>query len=89
MRYEVYELSKKEWLLYGAEGILGAAVLDYVFYRSIGLFLILMPMGLLFPLLLKKELKKRRLETLRGQFKDATGSCFGLNAGYSVEMRLR
>lgn len=71
MRYEVYELSKKEWLLYGAEGILGAAVLDYVFYRSIGLFLILMPMGLLFPLLLKKELKKRRLEMLRGQFKDA------------------
>lgn len=86
MRYEVYELSKKEWLLYGAEGILGAAVLDYVFYRSIGLFLIMMPMGLLFPLLLKKELKKRRLETLRGQFKDAIlAVASGLNAGYSVE----
>lgn len=86
MSYEVYELSKKEWLLYGTEGILGAAVLDYVFYRSIRLFLILIPVGLLFPLMLKKDLKKKRLEILRGQFKDAIlAVASGLNAGYSVE----
>lgn len=29
--YETYELSRKEWGIYGAEGILGIAVLDYVF----------------------------------------------------------
>lgn len=69
--YETYELSRKEWGIYGAEGILGIAVLDYVFYRNVGLFLVLMPVGILFPLMLRKQLKKRRLETLRGQFKDA------------------
>ena len=45
-----------------------------------------MPVGMLFPLMLRKQLKKRRLETLRGQFKDAIlAVASGLNAGYSVE----
>ena len=34
MMYETYELSRKEWGIYGAEGILGIAVMDYVFYRA-------------------------------------------------------
>ncbi len=34
IEYETYTLSRREWVLYGAEGILLAAVLDYVFYRS-------------------------------------------------------
>ena len=84
--YETYELSRKEWGIYGAEGILGIAVMDYVFYRNAGLFLVLLPFGMLFPLMLRKQLKKRRLETLRGQFKDAIlAVASGLNAGYSVE----
>ena len=84
--YETYELSRKEWGIYGAEGILGIAVMDYVFYRNAGLFLVLLPVGMLFPLMLRKQLKKRRLETLRGQFKDAIlAVASGLNAGYSVE----
>ena len=29
--YETYELSRKEWGIYGAEGILVIAVMDYVF----------------------------------------------------------
>ena len=84
--YETYELSRKEWGIYGAEGILGIAVMDYVFYRNAGLFLVLLPVGMLFPLMLRKQLKKRRLETLRGQFKDAIlAVASGLNAGYSGE----
>ena len=84
--YETYELSRKEWGIYGAEGILGIAVMDYVFYRNAGLFLVLLPVGMLFPLMLRKQLKKRRMETLRGQFKDAIlAVASGLNAGYSVE----
>ena len=80
--YETYELSRKEWGIYGAEGILGIAVMDYVFYRNAGLFLVLLPVGMLFPLMLRKQLKKRRLETLRGQSKDAIlAVASGLNAG--------
>lgn len=39
-----------------------AAVLDYVFYRSFLLILLIFPAGILFPLALKKKLKQRRME---------------------------
>ena len=41
MDYEVYRLSKKEWLLYGSQGIGYLALLDFVFYRSVALFAVL------------------------------------------------
>ena len=86
IEYETYTLSRREWVLYGAEGILLAAVLDYVFYRSFLLILLIFPAGILFPLALKKKLKQRRMEKLRGEFKDAIlAVASGLNAGYSVE----
>lgn len=71
---------------YGAEGILYAALLNFVFYRSSRLFLISLPVGLSYPLFLKADLKKKRREELTLQFKDAIlflAAC--LNAGYSVE----
>lgn len=84
--YELYDLSKKEWLIYSGQGILYLALLTYVFYRNLSVFLLLVPFGGCYPLLLKKTLKKKRLETLRLQFKDAILSvASGLNAGYSVE----
>ena len=74
IEYETYTLSRREW------------VLDYVFYRSFLLILLIFPAGILFPLALKKKLKQRRMEKLRGEFKDAIlAVASGLNAGYSVE----
>lgn len=84
--YEIYLLSKKEWLAYGGQGILYVGILSYVFYRSIWVFCALVPLGICYPLMIRKELKRHRLERLQGQFKDAilsVASC--LNAGYSVE----
>ncbi len=52
--YESMSSKKKEWALMVRRDS-RAAVLDYVSLSDIGLFLILMPMGLLFPLLLKKN----------------------------------
>ena len=50
------------------------------------LVLLIFPAGILFPLALKKKLKQRRMEKLRGEFKDAIlAVASGLNAGYSVE----
>ena len=63
-----------------------AGILSYVFYRSIWIFLALVPVGICYPLMIREDLKRKRLEQLRGQFKDAilsVASC--LNAGYSVE----
>ena len=86
MDYEVYRLSKKEWLLYGSQGIGYLALLDFVFYRSVALFAVLVPMGICYPLILRKDLKRRRKEALKLQFKDAIlSAASGLNAGYSVE----
>ena len=86
MDYEVYRLSKKEWLLYGSQGVGYLALLDFVFYRSAALFAVLAPIGICYPLILRKDLKRRRKEALKLQFKDAIlSAASGLNAGYSVE----
>lgn len=86
MDYEVYRLSRKEWLIYGSQGVGYLALLDFVFYRSAGLMAVLVPLGLCYPLVIRKELKKRRREALKLQFKDAIlSAASGLNAGYSVE----
>ena len=86
IRYEEYCLSLREWALYAAQGIFFAAVLAYVFYRSWLVFCLMLPSAVFVPLYMRKVLKKRRLEKLQAQFKDAIlvlASC--LNAGYSVE----
>lgn len=73
-------------MLCGAQGVSGLALTVYVFYRSMPLFLVLLPACLAYPLLLRGTLKKKRLEILRLQFKDAIlAVASGLNAGYSVE----
>ena len=84
--YETYWLSKKEWLSFGGQGVLYVGILSYVFYRKFLVFLALIPVGICYPLIIQGDLKRKRLEQLRGQFKDAilsVASC--LNAGYSVE----
>ena len=86
MNYERYRLSRKEWLFYGFQGTAILGLMVYVFYRSLLIFFLLLPFGALYPLLLRGELKKKRLETLRLQFKDAIlAVAEGLHAGYSVE----
>lgn len=86
MNYGTYELSKKEWLLYGGQGVLYLVVLSFVFYRSVFVFLLLFPVGACYPIFMKKDLKKKRMEQLNLQFKDAILSvAASLRAGYSVE----
>lgn len=86
MEYETYCLSKKEWMLYGGQGILYLALLSYVFYRSIAVFFIFLPAGVCYPLFRREDLKRRRKELLTIQFKDAIlSAAAALNAGFSVE----
>ena len=84
--YEKYRLSVKEMAVYGGLGLFYMGILSFVFYRSLWVFLAFAPVGICYPLMIRNDLKRRRLEHLRIQFKDAIlalASC--LNAGYSVE----
>ena len=61
-------------------------MIAYIFYRSPIAFAILLPLGLLSPLLQKKRLKKKRLRQLSLEFKDGIQLLASyLSAGYSLE----
>lgn len=67
-------------------GLALSALTAFAFYRSMAVFLILIPLGLCYPLLLKRRKIKRRKEQLEQQFREAAlilASTVG--AGYSME----
>lgn len=58
----------------------------YTFYRSMTMFLILLPAGLLYPVYKKMDLKRERTRQLGLQFKEAILVLASfLGAGYSLE----
>lgn len=86
IRYDTYQLSWWEWLLYGLAGLCLAAVIDYIFYREPIFFLFLAPLGGIIPYLMKRRLQRKRQEKLGSQFKDAIlALSSALQAGYSAE----
>lgn len=86
MDYGVYRLSAREYMELSAIGLGLCGLTAYVFYRSLGAFILLAPFGLLYPFYKKKDLKKERLRQLTLQFKEGIQvlSSF-LSAGYSLE----
>lgn len=87
--YRVYVLSPVEWLKYAVIGVGACGLTAYTFYRSIAAFLLLAPMGLLYPFYKKGDLKRERIRQLGVQFKEGilVLSSF-LGAGYSLENSL-
>lgn len=86
MDYSQYSLSPREWLIYSAMGLAAGAATAFVFYRSIFIFMLLLPAGIIYPLMKRSELSIRRQEELRKQFKEAVLILSSsLGAGYSVE----
>lgn len=84
--YRVYCLSLKEWILYGSIGLGVCTLAAYTFYRSAIALIVLWPLGILYPLYKRRNLKKERIRELGVQFKDGilVLSSF-LSAGYSLE----
>ena len=84
--YNDYRLSAREWLLYGLQGLGGCALAAYVFYRSAAVFWMTAPLGLLYPLYKRRDLKEARLRRLNLEFKDGILLLASfLSAGYSIE----
>ena len=75
-----------QWVFYGGTGVLSAVILDHIFYRSGIALLFLAPLGLLFPLWMKKRLCQKRKDALAAQFKDGIlALSSALQTGYSAE----
>ena len=90
VNYEEYNLSRREYVLYSAEGLILFGIVSYFFYRSIVAFLLLSPLLVIFLKLKKKELAGKRKEELNMQFKDAVlAVSANQKAGYSVENAFR
>ena len=85
--YTMYRLTLSDRFRYGAIGFGLAALICRTMYKSLFLFLIAGPvMLLLLPVLMKPELKHRRLQRISSQFREAIGILSGyISAGYSVE----
>lgn len=77
---------RKEYIWYAVQGLGIGGLISYTFYRNLTVFLILIPFGILYPWMKQGELKKKRLERLNLEFKEASSALAGaLSAGYSVE----
>lgn len=86
LRYDKYDMSFKEYILYGLEGVLIISLFGYFFYRSVIITLFCLPMTVLFIRAKEKRLCEKRKRDLQIQFKDLLISINGsVRAGYSLE----
>lgn len=84
--YNVYKMSKREWLMYVLLAALGIFVIGYIFYRKIWLAMILTPLALKFPSIRTKDIIKSRKNKLTLQFKDMLYSLSSVvGSGVSIE----
>lgn len=84
--YRFYQLSLIEYLKYLCKAALLLSAFIFVFYRSLRLYLFLLPLTSLYPIFLRKSLAKKRQHLLLKEFQEAMGivSSF-LEAGFSIE----
>lgn len=86
LAYDKYELSSKEYVLYGTESVLLITLFGYFFYRSILIIVLSMPLVIVLISFKKRELANRRRMSLQMQFKDVLVSVnSSIKAGYSLE----
>ena len=84
--YNVYNYSLLEWCKYACIAFLYIALISYVFYRNIYVFLFLSPFSLFYPRFKKKSLIQKRKKTLEAEFKEAILVLASLlSAGFSIE----
>ncbi len=84
--YRVYRLSLREWISYLLQGVGACALIAYVFYRSVPVFGMLLPLSFLRPLFAAKTLGKARRDRLRLEFREGIEAiASALETGASLE----
>ena len=87
--YQKYHFNIKEIIRFGAEGIGIGIIANYLCYRALWAFVIIIPFILFYFKWKRIRIIKGRQEKLRVQFKDAIHSLqIALSAGYSMENAL-
>ena len=90
MDYRTYKLSPREWVIYGGQGLAIAAAAAYVCYRSMLAWLLLAPLAVIWPLMMKKELALRRYRKLETEFREGIMTLSSaISAGYSPENAMK
>lgn len=86
----MYKLTPADWLRQGAIGAALCAAIAFTFYKSLKLFVLILPAGVIaYPLIMREKLKEKRQWELVLQFREAIWSMSGyMNAGLSPENAL-
>lgn len=88
--YSVCRLSWKQFVQYTAEAILLCAVVNYLFYRSMVVYIFMLPIPIWYVKKRKMNQIAERKQRLHYQFRDALSSLqVGISSGYSVENAVR
>ncbi len=84
--YDIYHMSVKDMVLSTLQAGTVIFAAGYIFYRSVILSMLLMPLALLYPRLRTKDIIKKRKNELSLQFREALYSiASSLSAGKSIE----
>lgn len=84
--YSRYRLSLREIVIYGSMGVGIAALIAYVFYRSVIAFIFVSPVAIYYMKVKQRELRDKRYLVLSIQFKELMNALIAsLQAGYSIE----
>lgn len=88
--YDSYSMSVKERVSCIFAAGIAIFTAGYIFYRSIPISLVFIPLAVLYPKLRKKEIIRKRKEELNLQFREALYSiATSLSAGKSIESAFR
>lgn len=89
IQYDRYRLSPVELAAALGKGVGICGLLAYTFYRSMTVFCVMLPVGLLYPVYESRRLKNKRLYVLAQQFKESMVIlASSLSAGFSLENAL-
>ncbi|MDO4177008.1 MAG: type II secretion system F family protein [Bacillota bacterium] len=89
MIYDEYHLTPAEYLSHCLRALGADALFSFVFYRSLIIFLLFLPLVLFYPFYKKKDLIPERKRKLLLQFRESLSVLSGaLSAGYSLENAL-
>lgn len=88
--YDIYNFTFPEWIKYSLYAVGILSLVSYIFYKSIIVFFILLPVCFFYPKLKKRELTVEKKRKLLMEFKEAIMIISSLlNAGYSLENSIK